>query len=258
MQADLFNEHEDWKRPVAVSAGLHVLVAVALIVSTYLSGPRGQSWGESSSGSAVNANLVSSIPLPHPQEPTQNILANDSKGQTQSVPQQTVEEKTNAVPIPETSPKHRIDRTPVTPTQQNPRPTPVPQDNRIPFVQGGPVSGPYATFSASHATGGVAVQNAGDFGSRFSYYVNLVSSKVSSNWYQIEIGPNVGPHRVWVQFDIDRDGTPKNVRLEQSSGVPALDQSTIRAVERIDTFGPLPSGYSGSKVSVEFWFDYQR
>jgi protein TonB len=48
------------------------------------------------------------------------------------------------------------------------------------------------------------------------------------------------------------------VQIEQSSGVPSLDQSAVRALQRIDTFGPLPAGYSGSKVSVEFWFDYKR
>jgi protein TonB len=55
-----------------------------------------------------------------------------------------------------------------------------------------------------------------------------------------------------------RDGHPANVQVEQSSGVPSLDQSAVRAIQRIDTFGPLPSDYSGNKVSVEFWFDYKR
>ena len=59
-------------------------------------------------------------------------------------------------------------------------------------------------------------------------------------------------------FDIKRDGQPPNVRIEQSSGVPSLDQSAVRALQRIDTFGPLPSDYAGNKVSVEFWFDYKR
>jgi protein TonB len=40
--------------------------------------------------------------------------------------------------------------------------------------------------------------------------------------------------------------------------VPSLDLSAQRALQRIDSFGPLPADYSGSKVSVEFWFDYQR
>jgi periplasmic protein TonB len=48
------------------------------------------------------------------------------------------------------------------------------------------------------------------------------------------------------------------VQVEQSSGVPSLDQSAVRAVQRIDTFGPLPQDYPGNKVSVEFWFDYSK
>jgi protein TonB len=59
-------------------------------------------------------------------------------------------------------------------------------------------------------------------------------------------------------FDIERTGRPTNVQIEQSSGVPSLDQSAVRALQRIDTFGPLPSDYSGSRVSVEFWFDYNK
>ena len=59
-------------------------------------------------------------------------------------------------------------------------------------------------------------------------------------------------------FDITRSGQPTNIRVEQSSGVPSLDQSAIHTLQRIATFGPLPADYSGSKVSVEFWFDYHR
>jgi hypothetical protein len=32
----------------------------------------------------------------------------------------------------------------------------------------------------------------------------------------------------------------------------------MRALQRIDTFGPLPNDYNGSNVAVEFWFDYKR
>ena len=55
-----------------------------------------------------------------------------------------------------------------------------------------------------------------------------------------------------------RDGHPMNVQVEQSSGVPSLDISAVRALQRIDTFGPLPQDYSGSKISVEYWFDYSK
>jgi hypothetical protein len=39
--------------------------------------------------------------------------------------------------------------------------------------------------------------------------------------------------------------------------VPSLDQRAMRAVQRSE-FGALPQEYSGNKVSVEFWFDYQK
>jgi protein TonB len=49
-----------------------------------------------------------------------------------------------------------------------------------------------------------------------------------------------------------------NVQIEQSSGVPSLDISAVRALQRIDGFGALPADYSGSKISVEYWFDYKK
>jgi protein TonB len=89
--------------------------------------------------------------------------------------------------------------------------------------------------------------------------VRIVQQKVSENWLKYEIDPNIAnAHRVYISFDIDRSGRPANVQLEQSSGVPSLDISAVRALQRIDTFGPLPNDYSGSKVGVEFWFDYRR
>jgi len=259
MQRDLFSEREDWKRPVAISAGLHGLLAAFVVLAGYVSGARAQTGGggDAPPGESVQASLVNSIPLPHPQVTTDNILANDSKGQTQSVPQQQVEEKPEAIPIPETPPKHRIDRTPVSPTHDKPVPTPVPQDNRVPFGQGGPITGSFASFTAPNVKGGVGMQGGGS-DNRFNYYLSIISTKITQNWYQSEIAPNVGQHRVWVTFDVLRDGTPTNIHLTQASNIPSLDQSTIRAIQRIDTFGPLPVGYSGSKFPVEFWFDYPR
>ena len=94
---------------------------------------------------------------------------------------------------------------------------------------------------------------------RYAWYVHVIQQKVSENWLKYEVDPRITTaKRVYVTFDIARDGHPSNVQIEQSSGVPSLDQSAMRALQRIDTFGPLPSDYSGSKVSVEFWFDYRR
>ncbi len=129
----------------------------------------------------------------------------------------------------------------------------------VPYGEGGPVSGPYTMFNSDTGSGGMQFGQAGSFGSRYSWYVDAVRRKVSENWLKYEVDPSIhSANRVFVTFDISRNGQPGNVQLSQSSGVPSLDQSAIRALQRIDTFGPLPNDYAGSKVSVEFWFDFKK
>ena len=71
----------------------------------------------------------------------------------------------------------------------------------------------------------------------------------------VEAGPNAAGHRVYIVFDIQPNGTPANVRIEQTGGVPALDLSAVRTIQRIDSFGDTPTH---DKVSVEFWFEVSR
>ena len=189
---------------------------------------------------------------------TQNVLANESKGITQSQPK-AEEKEPEAIPIPDKNAK--IKPKPRSSAQQKPKPEPEEEaSNVVPFGEGGPVSGPYGNFNAGGAKGGFGFTGGGgDFGSRYAWYVRVVQQKVSENWLKYEVDPGiVDARRVYVTFDIKRDGQPTNVQIEQSSGVPSLDQSAVRALQRIDTFGPLPPDYSESKVSVEFWFDYKR
>jgi protein TonB len=115
-------------------------------------------------------------------------------------------------------------------------------------------------FSASGASGGLAFTGGGgDFSSRFAWYVRVVTQKVSDNWHKYEVDPRIHTaNRVYITFDIDRSGRPSHINIEQSSNVPSLDNSAVRALQRIDTFGPLPPEYSGSSVSVEYYFDFSR
>jgi protein TonB len=133
-------------------------------------------------------------------------------------------------------------------------------DNSVPFGAGGPVAGPYTTFQSGSTAGGLKFGEGGNgsFGSRFGWYTDAVARKVHEAW-QGEVNPSItSAKRVYILFDISRDGRPSNVHIEQSSGIPALDISALRTLQRIDTFGPLPREYNGSYVSVEFWFDYRR
>jgi protein TonB len=246
------------KRPLAWSMGLHVgFAAFVVLWATYVTGIRGQGWGSGGGGDAMGATLVNSVPLPASPEQTTNVLATESKGLAQSQPKE-VEKEPDAIPIADKNAKKKPK--PVTTATQRKAEPQEAESNQIPYGEGGPVSGPYAMFSAGGAKGGFGFTGGGgDFGSRFSWYVQAVQRKVSENWLKYEIDPGIHEsNRVYLTFDIARDGHPNNVQIEQSSGVPSLDISATRAIQRIDTFGPLPPEYSGSKVSVEFWFDYKR
>jgi len=246
------------KRPLAWSMGLHVgFAAFVVLWATYVTGIRGQGWGSGGGGDAMGATLVNSVPLPASPEQTTNVLATESKGLAQSQPKE-VEKEPDAIPIADKNAKKKPK--PVTTATQRKAEPQEAESNQIPYGEGGPVSGPYAMFSAGGAKGGFGFTGGGgDFGSRFSWYVQAVQRKVSENWLKYEIDPGIHEsNRVYLTFDIARDGHQNNVQIEQSSGVPSLDISATRAIQRIDTFGPLPPEYSGSKVSVEFWFDYKR
>jgi protein TonB len=260
--SEIFFEHDKWGRNLTWSLVLHVAVAGSIIgYATYVSSARGEGWGAGGGGEAIGATLVSTVPLPQTKAEKENVLANESKGVAQSLPKPEEQVEPEAIPIPDKEIKVKKPKPEPSASKRKPEPQPVEEaHNVVPFGQGGPVAGPYGTFSAAGAKGGFGFTGGGgDFGNRYAWYVRVVQQKVSENWQKYEVDPGIKEaQRVYLTFDVMRDGHPANVQIEKSSGVPSLDQSATRAIQRIDTFGPLPPDYSGNKVSVEFWFDYRR
>jgi protein TonB len=260
--AEIYFEHDPWSKALAWSVGLHVgLTAALLVYSTFFSGPSGDAWGAGGGGEAIGATLVSTVPLPANPSPTKNVLANESKGVTQSQPKiEEKEKEPDAIDIQGKNAKIKPKKKQETASKEKPLPAPEEETNQVAFGEGGPVSGPYGTFSAAGAKGGFGITGGGgDFGTKYAWYVHVIQQKVAENWLKYEVDPRItSAQRVYIDFDIARDGHPSNVRVEQSSGVPSLDISAVRALQRIDTFGPLPPDYSGGKISVEYWFDYKK
>jgi protein TonB len=256
---EIFFEHDSWGRALAWSAGFHVaLTAIILLYTVVFTGSRGEGWGGGGGGDAIGVSLVGSVPLPATKAATQNVLANESKGITKSQPKPE-EKEPDAIEIQGKNTKIKPTKT-ATVTKEKPKPAPEQETNQVAFGEGGPVSGPYGSFSAGGAKGGFGVSGGnGDFGTKYGWYVQVIQRKISDNWLKYEVDPSINTaQRVYITFDVARDGHPYNVRVEQSSGVPSLDVSATRALQRIDTFGPLPPDYGGSKISVEYWFDYSK
>ena len=105
--------------------------------------------------------------------------------------------------------------------------------------------------SARGGPGGFSFSGGGDFGSRYGWYVDVVRRKVSENWLKYEIDPNISSaRRVYITFEILRNGQPANVEIAQSSGVPSLDISAVRALQRIAANQKHP-GRITAKLAVD-------
>ena len=258
--ADIYFEHDRWGRALAWSAGLHVgITALLLVYSAVFYNTGGEGWGSGGGGEAMGVTLVSNVPLPANPTQSQNVLANESKGLTQSQPK-IQEKEPDAIEIQGKNAKIKPPKKQETASKEKPQVPLEEETNQVAFGEGGPVSGPYGSFSAGGAKGGFGINGGGgDFGTKYAWYVHVIQQKVSENWLKYEVDPRITTaQRVYITFDVMRDGHPGNVQVEQSSGVPSLDISATRALQRIDTFGPLPPDYSGSKISVEYWFDYSK
>src|SRR6202034_3486922 len=97
--AEIFFEHERWGRALGWSAAFHVAVAAVILVYTMVAtGSRGGGGGAGGGGEAMGATRVSAFPLPPNPAATQNVVANESKGVTQSQPK-PVEKEPDAVEI---------------------------------------------------------------------------------------------------------------------------------------------------------------
>ena len=167
----------------------------------------------------MSATLVSSIPLPLRRRKPKTFWPTNRRDCRNRRPRRAPKEEPKAIPIP--APEAKL-KGPRETTQKKPPPKEVAkvEDNKIPFGQGGPVSGPYGAFTAGATKGGLSFSGGtGDFGSRFGWYVDAVRRKVSENWLKYEIDPNVDTaRRVYIYFEIDRSGQPATSAWSSRAG----------------------------------------
>ncbi|HUO32554.1 MAG TPA: TonB family protein, partial [Bryobacteraceae bacterium] len=108
-------------------------------------------------------------------------------------------------------------------------------------------------------SGGVGVGQGSPFGNRFGNYVMILRQRVAEKWQTNDVDQRIHtlPAAI-VTFDLLRDGSARNVRVEQSSGNVALDFSAQRAILDASPFPPLPAGYEHNSATIEFWFELRR
>jgi protein TonB len=235
---------------------LHAAV-VALLVGWGWYVHSGQTWGDASdTAGAIQATMVNDLPPLRPQPIVQdNVLATEtpSVAPAPPAPKTVAVPQPDAIPIPTkpAKPAKLADKT-VPPPPLHPQPVQV-NPNKATTGEAA-ASIPMSSIQTQAGTVSVASQDAA-FGARFAYYVEQIKQKVAMQWYTGMLDPQASGHRVYITFQVERDGSLSHIQIAQRSGDSTLDQTALDAVRHIDTFGPLPDAYNGSHINVTYYFD---
>jgi len=93
----------------------------------------------------------------------------------------------------------------------------------------------------------------------YTYYLNIITEKVSGNWFTSLVDPGVsGNFQTVVYFRIQRDGQIAELKIEQASGVTALDLSAMRAIRASAPFPPLPRDYQDNYLVIHLMFEHSK
>jgi protein TonB len=251
--------------PFAESFGLHLLIIGALASSVWLhSRLHGNEWGQNLDG-AIQANLVSnapSIPLPQLQKPTDNVLATENPSPAPAIEkeQTTPAPDLKAIPIPvkQTAKKEPPPKKDVTPKQEQKHPQPQKQsEDRAHFGEQQQSSLPQSMAQQQAQAPAAPVSVTGGGGFRFPYYVAIIQRKTQENWLKQEVDPSTpSGAKAYIYFTLSRDGAPSDVKVGESSGSASLDQSCLRAVQRVDSYCPLPAAYNGATLQVSYYCEF--
>lgn len=255
---------EKLQKPVTMSLLLHAGIVVFLWISPKLFAFKdAESWGGVSAGDGVKVKLVGAaagIALPLPEVTKDDAAANESKGFFKAEPApEAPPTPEKAVPIPaKNAPLKKAPAKPskAPPAVKNTQPAPTQPMNAVPYGQGGNPSIQAGNFSTQPGVGS-QVGEGGAFGSKYSEYVSAMNRKISQNWLKGLVDSSIQrAPRVYLTFDILRDGTITNIELTQSSNIPTLDNSAKRALYASNKLPPLPADYPGASVRVSYYFEY--
>jgi len=259
-------EAERIDRFIIASVVLHAAVFSFVLIAPNFFPALGPTWGSDKGGDGgikvTIAGNISGVPLPQPEVVSEEAPANDNPGlyKEEEPPAPPPPPTKAAEPIPEPTAPVKTPppkpKPPAPPAKKSAPPTEPPPDNAVATGQGRPDLS-YGQFSTGAGSAGIGFGVAA-FGDRYSTYVNAITRAISNNWLKSMVDSRITKApRVYVSFDISRDGKIGGFAIQQSSGIPSLDRSAERAV-RASELPPLPTDYRGSSVHVTFYFEYSK
>ena len=262
---------EDLSRGFIVALALHGAAIGALLAAAWIGHLRNPHWGSTDpTAGSIQASMVSSLPLPPKQRFLDKaVLTSDKPSVAPTPPPPSPEPpKTAAATKPKAEPPPKPNEILIPNKAAPPKPAPkvaeAPQPEAPKRVQTPPPPTPKATTGetagvqipqsiteAKNGTATVTVEERA-FGDRYAYYIRLIAQKVNAaKEAEGADPPDAKGKRTAIRFTIDRDGVPIDAAIVTRSGSITLDTTALRAIQHIDTFGPLPQG---DHITITFGF----
>ncbi len=236
---------------------LHAGVILALVGYEWWNHRMRDRFGDPNSlGASAGITAVSQIPLPRREGPT-NRVANDTESQV--APPEKTEKKQAPKPddpdaIPLKKKQKKSQREVIACRRKYREDQPLP--NQLTSTMGRAAVSPLIGVQGS---GGVGTSASSPFGNRFGWYEKLIRERVAQRWHTNDVDSRLRTApAVVVTFNIAKDGNVSNIKILQSSGNYALDQSAQRAVYDANPMPSLPQGFEKNSANIEFWFELKR
>ncbi len=266
-----------FKRALVVSGVLHVGLIILIVASPSFSKPPrkgfvqyvnfmggGGSGGGPGGGSGGGAVTPKTEPLPAPKKPALRDLTVPAKAQAKA--ESAMRHPTDK---PKTSKKASEKTTAI--TKPEPAVPATAEAQASAGQQGASGSGFGLRFgtggggSGGGTGGGIGGGGSGTgdpFGTGnfpFQFYLQMISDKITANWFQSLVDPGVGGLlQTQVYFRIYKNGTISDIRIDVSSGVETFDLSARRAIQTSAPFATLPNEYDGQYLGITLVFEHAK
>lgn len=255
--ADILDQREPLSKAFVAAVALHAAIIGGIGAYGWVIGHRDSFGSPNAGGGSIGIQAVETVPLAH--SGMANPLANDSQSQVPQAPpkpeKKAVEkESPDAIRLKGRERKRLTD---VASERQKFRPFKELDQNQV-FAQQAPqVSNPL--YSAMPGSGRIGTGANTTLGTRFGGYAQQIQQLVAQRWHTNDVDPRVqSAPTVIATFDLMRDGSIRNLKILQQSGVSTLDYSVQRAIMEASPFPPIPAGFDRDSARVEFWFELKR
>jgi TonB family protein len=268
-----------FKRAVILSALLHVGLFVLIVTSPSFSRSRapkglvqyvnfiGGGGGGTGGGPAGGGTVVAKTePLPAPKKPALRDLTVPSK-----LKPEVTSSLTHPVDKPKTTKKKAPEKQAAISKPEPAAPTAADAVNAagaaatsgsgfgLRFGAGAGGSGGGTGGGVGGGTGAGAGDPFGVAGFPFQFYLQMISDKITANWFQSLVDPGVGGLlQTQVYFRIYKNGTISDIKIDVSSGVESFDLSAQRAIKNSAPFAPLPNEYDGQYLGITLVFEHAK